>query len=40
MTGSRGSMQEIKGVEDTPGHIYMEESVNEAGRFVKGGVKR
>ncbi|RFC33735.1 MAG: hypothetical protein DID91_2727703029 [Candidatus Nitrotoga sp. MKT] len=36
MTGSRGSMQEIKG----PGHIYMEESMNEAGRFVKGGVKR
>ena len=40
MTGFRGSMQEIKGVEDTPGHIYMEESVNEAGRFVKGGVKQ
>lgn len=35
----RGSLQEIKDVEDT-GHIYMEESMNEAGRLVKDGAKR
>ena len=39
MIGVRGSLQEIKDVEDT-GLIYMKESMNEADRFVKDGAKR